>query len=127
MSDWRELEFEEDGGIVLPSGLEFVWVATRKTSGEGVFLPWELVCARVSDLDEVYRRFETTSGYRRSELLWRPAETPPLPNAEPCTGLSAVWCPNCGDCSCPTEHGERSSSGESCLLHGTSSQHGESR
>lgn len=127
MSGWRELEFEEDGGLVLPSGIEFVWVATRKTSRDGDFRPWELACARVSDLDEVYRRFEMTSGHRRSELLWRPAEAPPPPNADSCTGLSAVWCPNCGDCSCPTERGERSFSGERCLLHGTSSQHRKSR
>ena len=24
-------------------------------------------------------------------------------HTEPCTGIAATWCPNCGDCSCPVE------------------------
>ena len=43
------------------------------------------------------------------------------PKPPPCTGISAQWCPRCGDCSCP--EGERSSF--DCPLHSPSSPHGE--
>lgn len=42
----------------------------------------------------------------------------------PCTGLTAVWCPNCGDCNC-----ERTAGGDPCFdsprcpLHSTDSHH----
>lgn len=43
-----------------------------------------------------------------------------------CTGLTAVWCPICGDCQCPeTATGERSLTDEACALHSTRSPHAE--
>lgn len=51
-------------------------------------------------------------------------------NEEPvCTGLSAVWCPRCGDCTCDLNvYGERDLCTSSCRLHGTPmvSRHAES-
>jgi uncharacterized protein (TIGR02996 family) len=38
-----------------------------------------------------------------------------------CTGLSASWCPNCGDCSCRDR--EESMSDEGCPLHAPASRH----
>jgi len=41
-----------------------------------------------------------------------------------CTGISAIWCGNCGDCSCPSnEEGERSMNRIDCPLHGLHSKH----
>jgi hypothetical protein len=44
-----------------------------------------------------------------------------------CSGVSASWCPNCGDCTCPQE--ERSGfinrSHPDCPLHGVNSKHAE--
>lgn len=53
------------------------------------------------------------------------AEVTPCPNCNAeCTGISAVWCPNCGDCSCPAnEEGERSMNEINCPLHGVHSKH----
>ena len=43
-----------------------------------------------------------------------------------CTGVAAVWCPLCGDCSCERQStGERVEDSEACPLHAPSSQHGE--
>lgn len=43
-----------------------------------------------------------------------------------CSGLSAGWCPNCGDCICPRNGDsweEYNTPG--CPLHGETSKHGE--
>ncbi len=41
-----------------------------------------------------------------------------------CTGMSASWCPHCGDCSCERgEDNERIAIDSDCLLHGTGSTH----
>ena len=42
-----------------------------------------------------------------------------------CTGIAASWCPNHGDCSCPTdENGNRwDLNGRTCPLHGEDSDH----
>ncbi len=40
-----------------------------------------------------------------------------------CTGLSAHWCPRCGDCTCPDP--EESLDDWDCPLHGECSRHGE--
>jgi hypothetical protein len=40
-----------------------------------------------------------------------------------CTGISAVWCPNCGECTCPDR--EESMNHEGCPLHSWNSKHGE--
>jgi hypothetical protein len=43
-----------------------------------------------------------------------------------CTGISATWCPNCGDCSCPRdENGSRWDDEDSptCPLHGSHTMH----
>lgn len=55
-----------------------------------------------------------------------------------CTGVSARWCPLCGDCTCPFDerHGwgagvfpsvddEREPYDDECPLHGVASQHAE--
>lgn len=43
-----------------------------------------------------------------------------------CTGMTAIWCPRCGDCKCPlNEAGERSLDGSACPLHAPDSAHGE--
>jgi hypothetical protein len=59
----------------------------------------------------------------RSELArMREAE---LPKAE-CTGVAAVWCPRCGDCSCDKPPGVVSThDNPRCPLHGESSEHAE--
>lgn len=53
-----------------------------------------------------------------------------------CTGISASWCPRCGDCQCPTnENGETISddgeefakNSERCPLHAPWSTHGDVR
>lgn len=41
-----------------------------------------------------------------------------------CTGLTASWCPHCGQCNCPVEFGERSFESEDCPLHSSASNHG---
>lgn len=46
--------------------------------------------------------------------------TTPQP-APACTGVSAGWCPNCGDCTCPQPELARDS--DNCPLHGRSSKH----
>lgn len=38
-----------------------------------------------------------------------------------CTGISATWCPNCGDCSCREPEFSRNDHG--CPIHGTRSRH----
>lgn len=50
---------------------------------------------------------------------------------EPCTGLAASWCPNCGDCTCPVVVEEDGTTGwpdarddPACGLHGAASTHG---
>lgn len=40
-----------------------------------------------------------------------------------CTGVSAVWCPVCGDCTCPDR--EHSMDDLNCPLHGERSRHAE--
>lgn len=43
-----------------------------------------------------------------------------------CTGVSASWCPVCGECSCPREEdGEWGEPNEDCPLHGRRSTHAE--
>jgi hypothetical protein len=43
-----------------------------------------------------------------------------------CTGLSAFWCPNCGDCTCQRAHdGDCCFDNEACPLHGKRSHHAE--
>lgn len=43
-----------------------------------------------------------------------------------CTGIAAVWCPRCGDCSCPrAEDGEIEGEGPDCPLHSVGSSHAE--
>lgn len=43
-----------------------------------------------------------------------------------CTGLTASWCPRCGDCTCERmPDGDCCFDGHDCPLHGTSSQHAE--
>ncbi len=48
-----------------------------------------------------------------------------LDRTEPvrCTGVSASWCPVCGDCSC--KEPEESRSDDDCPLHGMTSRHAE--
>ena len=51
-----------------------------------------------------------------------PAEALALTAAPPeCTGLSAGWCPNCGDCTCPDR--AEAMDTEACPLHGPASRH----
>jgi len=41
-----------------------------------------------------------------------------------CTGISASWCPICGDCTCPRDDcGERVRRGDDCPLHGREGAH----
>lgn len=41
-----------------------------------------------------------------------------------CTGVSASWCPVCGDCTCPRmSTGERKKESSQCPLHGEKSTH----
>lgn len=42
-----------------------------------------------------------------------------------CTGPSAGWCHNCGDCTCDYESEEYEKLSKSCPLHGPNSQHWE--
>lgn len=42
---------------------------------------------------------------------------------EPCTGISAGWCHNCGDCACPEDDDDRCD--PDCPLHAASSPHGD--
>ena len=43
-----------------------------------------------------------------------------------CTGLTASWCPRCGDCECPRTRGFRLSLDHpGCPLHGHDSDHAE--
>ena len=49
-------------------------------------------------------------------------------DAQPCTGVTAIWCPACGDCTCPVDPqtGDcRSLDTDGCPLHGMSSLHGD--
>lgn len=48
-----------------------------------------------------------------------------LDRTEPvqCTGVSSVWCPVCGDCTCPDR--EQSMDHWGCPLHGEHSRHAE--
>lgn len=57
------------------------------------------------------------------------ALTTDAPGGESCTGLSARWCPRCGDCKCPPLHegGERTLDDPRCPLHAPSSPHGDAR
>jgi hypothetical protein len=48
-----------------------------------------------------------------------------LPLPEPCTGVSASWCPNCGSCSCEGGHWSFFDCDSNCPLHGVGSLHGE--
>lgn len=46
----------------------------------------------------------------------------------PCTGVSAVWCPNHGDCKCALRgDGTPTYTDDSCPLHSSSSEHAEPR
>lgn len=46
--------------------------------------------------------------------------------SEDCTGSSANWCPNCGDCKCPlNEYNERTLDDFDCPLHSYKSSHAE--
>lgn len=41
-----------------------------------------------------------------------------------CTGIAASWCPNCGDCKCADEDGNRDSmDNPDCPLHNRDSKH----
>ena len=46
-----------------------------------------------------------------------------------CTGMTATWCPRCGDCSCPYINGQpeqgRTLNDPTCQLHAPSSPHAE--
>ena len=43
-----------------------------------------------------------------------------------CTGLSAFWCPRCGDCTCERAHdGDCCFDDRNCPLHGHASHHAE--
>lgn len=43
----------------------------------------------------------------------------------PCTGMTALWCPVHGDCSCPEEGPDDPRDAEHCPLHSFASSHGE--
>lgn len=58
---------------------------------------------------------------QRADTLADALRPDAAPVAPECTGVSAGWCPRCGDCTCP----DRSHSTPSCPLHGTQSQHAE--
>lgn len=46
--------------------------------------------------------------------------------SENCTGSSAKWCPNCGDCKCPlNKYNERTLDDFDCPLHSYKSSHAE--
>lgn|SRR5690606_30061094 len=47
--------------------------------------------------------------------------------AATCTGLTAFWCPRCGDCTCARPpDGDCCFDAQGCPLHGTASRHAES-
>lgn len=47
---------------------------------------------------------------------------------EPCSGIAATWCPNCGDCACPVDVDAAGvvdvDANPECPLHGLVSTHG---
>ncbi len=53
----------------------------------------------------------------------RKAELKLARGAVACTGLSASWCPVCGDCCCPNPEGAKDD--ENCPLHAPGSRHAE--
>lgn len=69
---------------------------------------------------------ETSKRCRYCECADALAGTPP---AAECTGLSAQWCPACGDCACGPRYeggrdgGERTLSDDGCPLHSAASRH----
>ena len=74
----------------------------------------------------------TTSGVRRGHQGVGPAvrqlydALKPAPPEHPqCTGWSASWCPNCGDCICADDDGVRelNDPDQRCPLHSESSEH----
>lgn len=67
--------------------------------------------------DSQHYREQAAHSYR---LL--PPELRKSANRPGCTGLSARWCPCCGDCCCPAD-GEMND--EKCPLHAAHSKHGE--
>lgn len=63
--------------------------------------------------------------HSRQPGLLHPSEVDE-PYEQQCTGLAAVWCPNCGDCDCErSATGERTEPSMICALHGDGSVHGE--
>lgn len=58
-------------------------------------------------------------------LLSTTNESAPAPAEKPeCTGVTAFWCPRCGDCSCPRDvDGGCDFDTDGCPLHGSPSQH----
>ena len=55
------------------------------------------------------------------------ALTADVSNTAACTGITATWCPECGDCTCPKDDpfGIEFLDSEGCPLHGSGSQHAE--
>lgn len=45
------------------------------------------------------------------------------PQPASCTGIAAVWCPNCGDCLCPIDSIGRHLISDKCPLHSPASEH----
>ena len=78
--------------------------------------------------DMLALRLATFDAHVRGDLVqtWERWARAVPPGAPECTGVAAVWCPRCGDCSCPRlPSGERELEADGCPLHGTSSTHGE--
>ena len=51
----------------------------------------------------------------------KPCDCRDLGLAPRCTGVSAAWCPVCGDCKCPDR--EQDLDDPRCPLHGSASDH----
>lgn len=120
--------FGEDDEAVLPDGAEFVWYATRSKTKRGTWYSWKVDCVSAHGLRVLVRSLRAIWKDREFEVVWMSMESPDPPGTESCTGAAASWCPNCGNCSCPTtDTGERSLDLETCLLHGQDSRHDENR
>lgn len=102
------------------------WRRTREDGADRFVLCWW----DGQECPHSYGEDGWTFSLREEGARWHRAEPPPAEDPRECTGVTAQWCPRCGDCKCGPRYegdpdGPRTLSDDGCPLHAPSSLHGE--
>ncbi len=88
---WQPVVFGDDGEVLLPEGVEFVWYASRAKTPRGTWHSWRMECVTAHSLRVLHRSLRAIWKTRDLEVVWRPIEVVPEPPPD----------------ELPAEHGQR--------------------